>query len=195
MENLTPEQVQQLFDESEKAMREALETINQLNQQNKELLDYSTQTFKDFETQLNLTRSLSTQLAEIEKIVEENFKGLNELIEDEDLLYFYRELIKTCIEGYSEPLTSRILELERERTKLNLDYVDLNAKRTQEIKLLKEELSKERESNNLMYEALKIASERFKLAGNKLEMKGLLEWATDIDIFLTDLPQSPETLK
>lgn len=36
------------------------------------------------------------------EIVEENFKGLNELIKDEDLLLFYKDLIETCMEGYAD---------------------------------------------------------------------------------------------
>ncbi len=35
-----------------------------------------------------------------EEIVEENFKGLSALIDDEDNLYFYKQLIVTCMEEY-----------------------------------------------------------------------------------------------
>lgn len=35
------------------------------------------------------------------EIVEENFKGLDELIKDKDLLLFYKDLIETCMEGYT----------------------------------------------------------------------------------------------
>lgn len=36
------------------------------------------------------------------EIVDENFKGLDDLIEDEDLRHCYKELIVTCIEDYAE---------------------------------------------------------------------------------------------
>ncbi len=36
------------------------------------------------------------------EIVQENFKGLDELIEDKDLLEFYKDLIATCMEEYHE---------------------------------------------------------------------------------------------
>jgi hypothetical protein len=36
------------------------------------------------------------------QIVEENFKGLDDLIKDKDLLSFYKSLIETCLIEFSE---------------------------------------------------------------------------------------------
>lgn len=45
-------------------------------------------------------------MEEIEKQVEENFKGLSEFIKDDDLLYFYKSLIATMVEHYAAPAAS-----------------------------------------------------------------------------------------
>ena len=51
---------------------------------------------------------------EAEQIVKENFQGLDKLIADKDLLIFYKGLILTCIEDYSN-------DLIEENTKLRKD--------------------------------------------------------------------------
>jgi hypothetical protein len=38
------------------------------------------------------------------EIVEENFKGLSEFIKDDDILYWYKKLIVTCMEEYGASL-------------------------------------------------------------------------------------------
>jgi len=37
-----------------------------------------------------------------EQIVEENFKGLDSLIDDEDICQWYKQLIVTCMQEYAE---------------------------------------------------------------------------------------------
>ncbi len=65
-----------------------------------------------------------------DEIVKENFKGLDDIIEDEDILYFYKELIKTCLTDFTasqtEPLLKRIEDLEKENEKLK-EVADLLA--------------------------------------------------------------------
>ena len=53
-------------------------------------------------------------LSDAEKIVEENFKGLHALIEDEDNLLFYKELIANCLEGFADSKTEALMkEIEK----------------------------------------------------------------------------------
>lgn len=52
---------------------------------------------------------MSNQSAE--EIVNDNFKGLSDLIEDNDVLQFYKDLIVYCIEGY---YTSKLSQLAQE---------------------------------------------------------------------------------
>jgi hypothetical protein len=42
----------------------------------------------------------SKEHREAEEIVEENFKGLYDLIDDKDIVNFYKDLIVTCMEQY-----------------------------------------------------------------------------------------------
>ena len=44
------------------------------------------------------------------EIVEENFRGLDELIDDKDLSEFYKDLIVTCMEDYSESKNKELIE-------------------------------------------------------------------------------------
>jgi len=49
-----------------------------------------------------------------QQIVEENFKGLDELIEDKDLLYFYKSLIATCLDGFGESIIEELVGQSQE---------------------------------------------------------------------------------
>lgn len=41
---------------------------------------------------------------DLNKIIEENFRGLDDVIEDKDILYFYKNLIRETIKMYSQEL-------------------------------------------------------------------------------------------
>ena len=65
-----------------------------------------------------------------EQIVKENFQGLDELIQDKELLQFYKDLIVTCIKEYSKDATEgcehwidESLELEY-RNKELIDFLN-----------------------------------------------------------------------
>jgi len=62
-------------------------------------------------------------LSDAEKIVEENFKGLHALIEDEDNLLFYKELIANCLEGFADSKTETLLNENERLIKKNADLV------------------------------------------------------------------------
>ena len=62
------------------------------------------------------------------EIVEENFKGLDELIEDKELIYFYKSLIATCMNGFAE----QFIDLAAEKAETQMFYKNRN-KRWQKI--------------------------------------------------------------
>lgn len=45
-----------------------------------------------------------------EKIVQENFEGLGDLIDDKDILQFYKDLIVTCMMEYSKKVKPKLLK-------------------------------------------------------------------------------------
>lgn len=45
-----------------------------------------------------------SQVPEIHKIIEENFKGLNDVISDPDLVFWFKSLIGVCMESYERPV-------------------------------------------------------------------------------------------
>lgn len=45
-----------------------------------------------------------------EKIVQENFEGLNDLIEDKDVRQFYKDLIIVCMEEYVKKIKPKKLK-------------------------------------------------------------------------------------
>lgn len=49
-----------------------------------------------------------------QQIVEENFKGLDEFIKDKDILYFYKSLIVTCMEGFTEEVLDELANQSQE---------------------------------------------------------------------------------
>jgi hypothetical protein len=52
------------------------------------------------------------------EIVEENFKGLSEFIKDDDILYWYKKLIVTCMEEYGASLQPKEADKDREIERL-----------------------------------------------------------------------------
>jgi hypothetical protein len=58
-----------------------------------------------------------------QQIVDENFKGLDDLIEDPDLRQFYRDLIVECINGYAQQDAQQRYEKAMEF--LDLDIAEL----------------------------------------------------------------------
>ena len=81
------------------------------------------------------------------KIVELNFKGLDSLIEDKDLLNFYKALMETCLEGYGEICLSSFKSELREKMPdekvihfagkdiYDIDLVDLGEQKAKVIQL------------------------------------------------------------
>jgi len=49
----------------------------------------------------------SKSLLTAEEMVNENFKGLDSLINDEDLCQWYKDLIKTCLEEYANQFKTK----------------------------------------------------------------------------------------
>lgn len=49
-----------------------------------------------------------------QQIVEENFKGLDEFIKDKDILYFYKSLMVTCMEGFTEEVLDELANQSQE---------------------------------------------------------------------------------
>lgn len=43
---------------------------------------------------------------DLDKVIDENFKGLEDFITDKDILKFYNELIKECIEYYAQQINT-----------------------------------------------------------------------------------------
>lgn len=52
------------------------------------------------------------------EIIEENFKGLDELIADKDLVHFYKGVIAECMKGYAE----QFIDLASEKAEVEVNY-------------------------------------------------------------------------
>lgn len=63
----------------------------------------------------------------VSEIVEENFKGLGDLIEDKELAYFYKGVIAECMKGFAEEV---IDELAAKSQEMIYDAVSLNENET-----------------------------------------------------------------
>ena len=77
-----------------------------------------------------------------DEIVKENFKGLKDLIDDEELLIFYKKQIKICLIDFvkqqQEIAVEKALEIASERAKFYPEYINVINK--QSILSLKPEI-------------------------------------------------------
>lgn len=68
--------------------------------------------------QFQQSAPVKPEMQTAQEIVDENFKGLDDLIEDVGLREWYRSLIVTCIEGYAEKQADEIKQLREALTRI-----------------------------------------------------------------------------
>jgi len=99
----------------------------------------------------NLQKSIVAQpdrRARAEEIVEENFKGLDSLIDDKDILQFYKDLIVTCLlemepEEISDDWIEKEFPVYSEDVALSISYSEMNKNKRIGAKAYREQLRKQ----------------------------------------------------
>ena len=78
-----------------------------------------------------------------EEIVKENFKGLKDLIDDEELLIFYKKQIKICLIDYAKQ--QQEIAVEKALTKCSAMTILHSSELAERILRVKQEILKELE--------------------------------------------------